>query len=239
MNISASAAFAQSFESKKEDENVDDFDPYELIKETQRAYEQRRRRYEDRSRVLSDSEYDDRLLKEKADTASSSSDPPTSTDSDAPYGSDSESSSSYDEYYAERKMPKKKVRVDNQGPIQSYFRDTFSDWPKYRYRLYKRNSMKRQGIPISYGNEHTKEIESSLKKEKHDRKKDEGQLLNLISMMEPLVRQTELLALDPQLSNRSSVSRRASADITASIKTSDRTLLTSKPSLDPSEKSSQ
>jgi len=141
----------------------------------------------------SDSDNDDEEKKE-----SNSSDTDTTTNSDSPYGSDSESSSSYDEYHAARKIPKKKNRRHYKGPVKLYIQETIGNWPKYRYKKYKKNYMKKHGIQISYGNVHTKEIKRSLKREKHEREKEDAIPVTITHMMEDLAKQASFLSLDPE-----------------------------------------
>jgi hypothetical protein len=72
------------------------------------------------------------------------------------------------------------------------------NWPKYRYKKYKKNHMKRHGIQISYGNVHTKEIKRSLKREKHEREKEDSSMVTITHLMEDLAKQTSFLSLDPE-----------------------------------------
>ncbi|CAF0762456.1 unnamed protein product [Adineta ricciae] len=177
-----------------------DIQALEAIRDAQRAYEQRRRTYGDIFENVSDSDSDeikDHDEKKDSKSSHSDSDAPTSTDSDSPYGSDSESSSSYDEYYAKRQIPKKKVHRHYKGPLKSYIEERIGNWPKYRYKKYKRHNMKKQGIQINYGNIHTKEIKHSLKEEKHERKKEDSRPVTVTNMMEDVVKQTPFLSLDP------------------------------------------
>lgn len=57
--------------------------------------------------------------------------------------------------------------------------------------------MKKQGIQITYGNIHTKDIKHFLKKEKHQRKKDDAYPTNVANMMSDVAKQTSFLSLDP------------------------------------------
>jgi hypothetical protein len=175
----------------------------DLIKEAQRTYEQRRRTYGDIFDLDSDSDEneEENTDKTKKDLTNTDSDAPTSTDTDSPYGSDSESSSSYDEYHAKREIPKKKVHKHDKGPVKSYFEEVIGNWPKYRYKKYKRRHMKKHGIQINYGNIHTKQIKRSLKVEKHERKKYEHSLSNVCNMMENVAKETTRLLLDPEHPN--------------------------------------
>ncbi|CAF1020786.1 unnamed protein product [Adineta steineri] len=180
----------------------DDIEQLQEIKEAQRVFEQRRRTYGDifNHDFDSDSDENNDDLKQKSSKSSSDSDSdaPTSTDTDSPYGSDSESSSSYDEYHAIRQIPKKKIHRHHKGPLKSYFEERIGNWPKYRYKKYKRRHMKKHGIEINYGNIHTKEIKRSLKDEKHQRKNYESQLINVSNMMEPVVKKMSFVSLDPE-----------------------------------------
>lgn len=178
----------------------DDIETLEVIKEAQRTYEHRRRTYGDifaqDSESTSDEIDGDQSKKDSTSSLDTDSDAPISTDSDSPYGSDSESSSSYDEYYAAREIPKKKIHRHHKGPIKSYFEERIGNWPKYRYKKYKRRHMKKRGIQINYGNVHTKEIKRSLKDEKRGRKKEENQPINVTKMIEDVPKQTAFLSLD-------------------------------------------
>ncbi|CAF2954437.1 unnamed protein product [Rotaria sp. Silwood2] len=178
-------------------------DTLELIKESERTFEQRRRLYGDI--FVRDSDSDDETksndeTKEYSRSSSSSdSDAPTSTDSEAPYGSDSESSSSYDEYHAERKIPKKRIHGHNKGPLKLFFQERIVYWPRDRYKKYKRYHMKKQGIEINYGQIHTEEIKHSLKHEKRERQKEKLPSVSFMNMMEDLARQIAFVSLDPEL----------------------------------------
>ncbi|CAF0893092.1 unnamed protein product [Rotaria sp. Silwood1] len=193
--------------SKTDNENTIneyDIETLELIKESERTFEQRRRTYGDI--FVRDSDSDDETksmdgTKEYSKSSSSSdSDAPTSTDSEAPYGSDSESSSSYDEYHAERKIPKKRIHGHNKGPLKLFFQERIVYWPKDRYKKYKRYHMKKHGIEINYGQIHTEEIKHSLKHEKRQRKKERTPSITLMTMMEGLAKQMAFVSLDPELS---------------------------------------
>jgi hypothetical protein len=186
-------------EEKPKGEEIENF---QLIKEAQRTFEQRRRTYGDIFAPETDSDDDEKEnandTKTKSSPPNSDSDAPTSTDTDSPYGSDSESSSSYDEYHAERKIPKKKLHKHHKGPFKLYFQEAIGNWPKYRYKKYKRRHMKKHGIQINYGNIHTKAIKHSLKIEKRERTKEEQQAVNVTHMMEDVAKNTSFLSLDPQ-----------------------------------------
>ncbi|CAF4936703.1 unnamed protein product, partial [Rotaria sp. Silwood1] len=193
--------------SKTDNENTIneyDIETLELIKESERTFEQRRRTYGDI--FVRDSDSDDETksmdgTKEYSKSSSSSdSDAPTSTDSEAPYGSDSESSSSYDEYHAERKIPKKRIHGHNKGPLKLFFQERIVYWPKDHYKKYKRYHMKKHGIEINYGQIHTEEIKHSLKHEKRQRKKERTPSITLMTMMEGLAKQMAFVSLDPELS---------------------------------------
>ena len=134
----------------------------------------------------------------KKGTTHTDSDASSDTDSDSPYGSDSETSSSYDEYHAVRKIPKKKNRRHYKGPVKLYIQERIGNWPKYRYKKYKKNSMKRHGVQITYGNVHTKEIKRSLKREKHARDKDDAAPTTITHLMEDLAKGSSFLSLDPE-----------------------------------------
>ena len=188
---------AKETTEEKSVEPEDDLERLDLIKEAQRTFEQHRRNYGDSFSVDSDSDHDD-AKKDSHSPTSSDSDAPTSTDSDSPYGSDSESSSSYDEYHAVRQIHKKKAHSHRKGPLTSYVQERIGNWPKYRYKKYKRHHMKKLGIPINYGNTHTKEIKRWLKAEKRERKKEESQAPHVALMMEDVAKQTTFLSLDPQ-----------------------------------------
>lgn len=178
-----------------------DIDQLQLIVEAERHFEHRRRNYADHFDSGSDDDDEEMHADQKiiySASSNSDSDAPTSTDSDSPYGSDSESSSSYDEYYAQRQLPKKKIHGHHKGPIKSYFQERIGNWPKYRYKKYKRHHMKKHGIRITYGNIHTKEIKHSLKVLRRERKKDGSQLHNVTNMMEHLVKQSNYLSLDAE-----------------------------------------
>lgn len=182
----------------------------QLIKDAQRTFEQRCRVYADIFAQESDSDHendddddddDDNHHKENKKSRSSSdndSSLPSTTDSESPYGSDSESSSSYDEYYAVRKIPKKKIHRHGKGPVKLYIKEMIGNWPKYRYKKYQRNYMKKHGIQISYGNVHTKDIKRSLKREKHERHKVDCSPQTIIHMMGDLAKQSVFLSLDPE-----------------------------------------
>ncbi len=177
----------------------DDIETLQAIKEAQRTFEHHRRTYGNIFVHNSESESDEvNVDKSKKDSKNSDSDAPISTDTDSPYGSDSELSSSYDEYHAKRQIPKKKVHRHHKGPLKLYFEETIGNWPKYRYKKYKRHHMKKHGIQINYGKIHTKEIKRSLKDEKHERKKEESQPTTVINMMEDVAKQTSFLSLDPK-----------------------------------------
>jgi hypothetical protein len=162
----------------------------QLIKDAQRRFEHRCRTYADIFVQESDSDNEN---EEKSDSDASSS-----TDSDSPYGSDSESSSSYDEYHAERKIPKKKIHRHHKGPIKLYFEERIGNWPKFRFKKYKRDHMKKHGIQINYGNIQTKEIKHSVKQEKRQRKNEDSYPVNVSIMMEDLAKLTPSLLLDPK-----------------------------------------
>ncbi len=183
----------------------EDIERLQFIEDAQRTFEHRRRTYADIFVQDSDSDKEDENNEEEKkdsnSTTNSDSDAPTTTDSDSPYGSDSESSSSFDEYHAQRKIPKKKVHKHAKGPVKSYLAERISNWPKYRYKKYKRSYIKRHGVQINYGNIHTKEIKHSLKKEKHERKKEDPYPVHVTHMMEDLARQTSFLLLDPEHAN--------------------------------------
>ena len=173
-----------------------DLDQLQFIAETHRNAEHQRRNYNGDDE--DDDDDDEEEVPSHRESSDSDSDAPTSTDSEAPYGSDSESSSSYDEYYAERKLPKKKIHVHNKGPIKLYFQERIGNWPKYRYKKYKRSYMKRHGISITYGNVHTKEIKHSLKGLKRERTREGSELNNVSNMMETVAKQTGYLSLDAE-----------------------------------------
>lgn len=178
----------------------------QLIKDAQRTFEQRCRVYADIFAQESDVEHesdnddddDDKEKKRSKSSSDNDSSLPSSTDPESPYGSDSESSSSYDEYYAVRKIPKKKVHQHGTGPVKLYFKEMFSHGPKYRYKKYQRNYMIKHGIQISYGNVHTKDIKQSLKKEKRERDKVDASPQTIIHMMGDLAKQSMFLSLDPE-----------------------------------------
>jgi hypothetical protein len=168
-----------------------------LIQDAQRTFEQHRRKYADI--FVQDSDSDNEEEKHNSLPATNSDrDEPTSTDSDSSSSSDSETSSSHDETHPERKISKKKVHKHQKGPLKSYFEERIGNWPKYRYKKYKKNHMKKHGIQISYGNIHTKEIKHSLKIEKHERKKQDPYPVNVTMMMDNLAKQTSFLSLDPE-----------------------------------------
>lgn len=183
----------------------------QAIKDAQRDFEHRRRTFGDIFAPDYDSDDGDadqppETGKKAAASSSSSStddgdsDAPTSTDSDSPYGSDSESSSSYDEYYAQREIPKKKVHRHHKGPLKLYIQEVIGNWPKYRYKKYKRTYMKKMGVQITYGNVHTRSIKRSLKKVKRDRERKESQTstTHVANLLEDVARQTKFLSLDSQ-----------------------------------------
>lgn len=58
--------------------------------------------------------------------------------------------------------------------------------------------MKKQGIQISYGNIHSKDIKHFLKEEKRQRKKDDAYPPTVTSMLGDVVKQTSFLSLDPE-----------------------------------------
>ena len=192
----------KSISDVKTDQIERDIDQLQFIAEAQRNFEHHRRNCSDNSDAGSDNDDDemhsDQKIIYQSSSSNSDSDAPTSTDSDSPYGSDSESSSSYDEYYAQRQLPKKKIHGHHKGPIKSYFQERIGNWPKYRYKKYKRHHMKKHGIKITYGNIHTKEIKHSLKVLRRERKKDGSQLHNVTNMMEHLVKQSSYLSLDAE-----------------------------------------
>ncbi len=177
----------------------------ELIREARRTFEQRRRTYGDIFVQDSDSDSDEKkeatndpTKKDSSSSSNNDSDAPTSTDTDSPFGSDSESSSSYDEYHAKRKMPKKKIHKHHKGPVKLYIQEVIGNWPKYRYKKYKINHMKKHGVQINYGNVHTKQIKHSLKLEKCKRKNEEESIKHVSNMMEDLAKQTPRFLLDPE-----------------------------------------
>ena len=84
--------------------------------------------------------------------------------------------------------------------MKLYFQEMIGNWPKYRYKKYKRDYMKKHGVQISYGNVHTNAIKHCLKEIKHERDKQDSFPVNVAGMMTDLVRQTVFLSLDPDLS---------------------------------------
>ena len=72
------------------------------------------------------------------------------------------------------------------------------NWPKYRYKQFKKSQMKRHGIPINYGNVHTKEIKRSLKREKHTREKDDSNMTTITQLIGDFAKQSSFLSLDPE-----------------------------------------
>ena len=190
-----------SVSSKKPTQSEEeDIEKFQLIREAQRTFEQRRRTYADIFSEDSDSdnENQDEKKKDSKSSTKDNSDLSSNTDSDSPYGSDSESSSSYDEYYATRQIPKKKNRRHYKGPVKLYFIERIGNWPKYRYKEYKRNYMKNHGIQISYGNVHTREIKRVLKKEKRRRGKGDPNAMTITHMAEDLSKQVPFISLDPE-----------------------------------------
>jgi len=105
--------------------------------------------------------------------------------------SDEESNPYNDKYQSNRKN-------HGSGPVKLYLKERFSNWPKYPYKKYRKNQMKKRGIPINYGSIHTKEIKYSLKHEKNQRKKDENSSDYLRTMTEDLPNRTSFLSLNPE-----------------------------------------
>jgi len=116
----------------------------------------------------------------------------SNTDSDSSYSSDGEANLPMHKYRFTRKN-------HGSGPVKLYLKERFGNWPKHRYKKYKRSHMKKHGIQINYGNIHTKDIKCSLHHEKHQRKRDEHFPIFLMHMMEDLPEHTSFLSLDPQL----------------------------------------
>lgn len=177
----------------------------QIIQAAQRAFEQRRRYYGDIFENPIDDEDPDRdhgdqdgSMKDARSSGDNDSNLSTSTNSDSPYGSDSESSSSYDEYYAQRELPKKKLHPHHKGPIKLYFQELLGDWPMHRYKKFRRSYMKKHGIEINYGNVHTSDIKHSLKEEKAERKKEQQRAPTVTNMMAELARNSSFLFLDVQ-----------------------------------------
>jgi len=189
-DVTVAGVVAEEEKSITEDNQENDIERLQLIKDAQRRFEHRCRTYADIFVQESDSDNEN---EEKSDSDASSS-----TDSDSPYGSDSESSSSYDEYHAERKIPKKKIHRHHKGPIKLYFEERIGNWPKFRFKKYKRDHMKKHGIQINYGNIQTKEIKHSVKQEKRQRKNEDAYPANVSIMMEDFAKQTPSLLLDPK-----------------------------------------
>jgi hypothetical protein len=115
----------------------------------------------------------------------------SNTDSDSSYISDGEASLPIHNYRFHGKN-------HGSGPVKLYLKERFGNWPKYRYKKYKRSHMKKHGIQINYGNIHTKDIKCSLHHEKRQRKRDEHFPSFLMHMMEDLPEHTSFLSLDPQ-----------------------------------------
>ena len=82
--------------------------------------------------------------------------------------------------------------------MKLYIKEVIGNWPKFRYKKYQKNYMKKHGIQISYGNVHTKDIKRSLKKEKHERHKLDCSPQTIIHMMGDLAKQSTFLSLDHQ-----------------------------------------
>ena len=180
-----------------------DIETLQLIQETERLFEQRRRKYGSIFMQYSDSDDENKKSDDSKEhltlATTSSSDVSTSTDSDSPYGSDSESSSSYDEYHAKRKIPKKKIHTHHKGVIKLYFKEAIGNWPKHYYKKYKRDRLKKRGLEINYENLHTKEIRHSLKEEQRERKKNENASFNLNGIMKDFAEQITFVSLYPDL----------------------------------------
>jgi hypothetical protein len=171
-----------------EQQKEDDMEDLQLLKDFQHKFEQRRRTHG--SIIITDSDSDEN--NSDSDVHSLSTDP------DSEFLFDVESISSNDE-----DPSKKKIHIHHVGPVQLYLKERFGKWPKYHYKKFKRENMKKQGIEINYGNIHTKEIKCSLKSEKHQRQTEANAPIHLSNMMGDLPKLTTLLSLDLQPSDPS------------------------------------
>ena len=82
--------------------------------------------------------------------------------------------------------------------MKLYLKEHFSHWPKHHYRKHQKRHMVKHDIPINYGSIHTKQIETSLKQEKIQRKRIQLSSIHLRNMFEEVSKSTSFLSLDYQ-----------------------------------------
>jgi hypothetical protein len=172
--VAVEESITMSSKTDQQQKEEEDIENLQLIKDTRKTFEQRRRSYG--NIILTDPDEMD----------------PTNSDSDidSPYISDEESMSYCDESQTDKKN-------HGSGPVKLYLKERFSDLPKSGYEKYRKHHLGKHGIQMNYGSVHTKEIRCSLKNETIQRQKDEISCSHIKNMMENLPRSTSFLSLDP------------------------------------------
>jgi hypothetical protein len=180
----------------KADRYVDDtsehIDEIQMIKEAQVTFDQCRREYGDMFSFESDNDDDDTETCVQLDMKSL-----TSTNSNASKyidvnrlcGSGPATNIFHEDLLAERDLPRENIDMYHKSSLRLCFEQTIGNWPKY---FYKRHRMARHGLPMTYGDVHTKEIRHWLKEDEHECQ----QAVHIRHMLENMAEQTRFLSLD-------------------------------------------